>query len=1020
MPIKARRDANALLENGSVSGNALLNDSQLTQVNTIQFGTGASMPVSGTGTTIQGTYGALTIFADGSYSYTASSDRAERLAAGTIVNDYFNYTASGSGGSAGSDLKFTVTGVNDAPVLTSLAATLKTINEDATGNAGQAVSSFLGSTDVDSGALRGIAVTGLASGNGEWQYSLNGGTSWSTIGSVSGSGALLLRSTDFVRFVPNAISGTNASFTFRAWDQSSGTAGTKVSLPATGGQTAYSDAQGSASITVTSVNDAPVGVAGTASGTQNGPPVTGQVHATDVDSPTLTYALVANSAVGGSVTIDPTSGNYSFTPAQNFSGAASFSFTASDGALTSAPAPVSIAIAGVNAPPTANPDSASTAADTPVLIDVLANDSDPNNDTLTIAAVGSAGHGTVQIQNGKVLYTPAAGYSGGDAFTYTAADGAGGTANGNVSVTVAPASTGPSAVTVTFRQGSNGYTGTVDTTLRESRATTYYGDAIMSHSALETGKEFQPLLRFDNLFGTAVGQIPLGATIVSATLRLEVTEASATGGSIDRMLAPWSAASTWSSLGGGVQLDGVEATTAGGVTTGAVALGSRVFDVTSSLQAWNAAASTASGQNAANLGWLFKAAGIDGWDFTSAQGATKPFLSVTYTQAGTVPASLPAVSLSAATAVENAGSIVFNVSLSQSSSQAVDVTLGTAGHTALPGTDFTSKLQTLTFAPGETLKTFTLSLVNDGTAERPETMVAQILSATNARVDVGVGLGRIRDDDVSVATFTPIAASVAAVHNLADGTVYQDGSGGTYGISDPSAIAYVPSLGGLLIGDSEHDESPFFSPTNLFSVKTDGTYVGNFSLASYTKEPTGLAYNAANDFLYIADDDKAGVFWTAVSNPSVKLGFFDTGRLGFLDTEDLKFDPLTGHIYILDGLMKQIIELTDQGQFVDSIKLPSVMTDAEALAYDSKHDVFFVGSGVSANIWVLNHDGDILQTLTTLTAYSPRPKLKGFELAPSSDPNDGTALSLYVADYGNDQVNDGRLFEIHLGGDWFT
>lgn len=40
------------------------------------------------------------------------------------------------------------------------------------------------------------------------------------------------------------------------------------------------------------------------------------------------------------------------------------------------------------------------------------------------------------------------------------------------------------------------------------------------------------------------------------------------------------------------------------------------------------------------------------------------------------------------------------------------------------------------------------------------------------------------------------------------------------------------------------------------------------------------------------------------------------------------------------------------------------------------------------------------------------------ELAPSSDPNDGNQLSLYVADYGADQVNDGHIYEIHLGPDW--
>ena len=68
--------------------------------------------------------------------------------------------------------------------------------------------------------------------------------------------------------------------------------------------------------------------------------VTGQVQATDSDSSNLTYALVENSAVGGSVTIDPNTGNYNFTLSPDFSGTGSFRFTASDGSLTSAATPV--------------------------------------------------------------------------------------------------------------------------------------------------------------------------------------------------------------------------------------------------------------------------------------------------------------------------------------------------------------------------------------------------------------------------------------------------------------------------------------------------------------------------------------------------------------------------------------------------------------------------------------------------------------------------------------------------------
>jgi hypothetical protein len=66
------------------------------------------------------------------------------------------------------------------------------------------------------------------------------------------------------------------------------------------------------------------------------------------------------------------------------------------------------------------------------------NDSDPDGDPLTVTAVSPvSAHGTVALTGGQIIYTPAAGYSGPDNFTYTVSDGRGGTANGAVSVTVA-------------------------------------------------------------------------------------------------------------------------------------------------------------------------------------------------------------------------------------------------------------------------------------------------------------------------------------------------------------------------------------------------------------------------------------------------------------------------------------------------------------------------------------------------------------------------------------------------------
>ena len=86
---------------------------------------------------------------------------------------------------------------------------------------------------------------------------------WTNFGSVSGASSLLLTRSSRVRFIPNGNNGESATFTYRAWDQTSGTASINrapgyADSAANGGTTAYSSLAGSVQCFVTSVNDAPV------------------------------------------------------------------------------------------------------------------------------------------------------------------------------------------------------------------------------------------------------------------------------------------------------------------------------------------------------------------------------------------------------------------------------------------------------------------------------------------------------------------------------------------------------------------------------------------------------------------------------------------------------------------------------------------------------------------------------------------------------------------------------------------
>lgn len=180
---------------------------------------------------------------------------------------------------------------------------------------------------------------------------------------------------------------------------------------------------------------------------------------------------------------------------------------------------------------------------------------------------------------------------------------------------------------VSFQQGSGGYSGTQDTYLREASPTTGFGDSttlvIDRDEPHESGYETHGLVRFDDVVGTGSGQVPPGATVTSATLSLRTVDRGS-GASLHRMRTNWSESDTWSSLGNGVQTDGVEAVSAADVKTGSTSTGTTTVDVTTSVAAWVG--------GAANLGWAFVPSGRNGWDFSSSEGSTPPKLTVEYEQ----------------------------------------------------------------------------------------------------------------------------------------------------------------------------------------------------------------------------------------------------------------------------------------------------------------------------------------------------------------------------------------------------
>jgi hypothetical protein len=178
-------------------------------------------------------------------------------------------------------------------------------------------------------------------------------------------------------------------------------------------------------ITVNPVNDAPRASDGSLT-TNEDTGANGTLAATDVDNANLTYALVSTANAHGTVQItNASTGAYSYTPALDYNGPASFTFKASDGLLDSNIATVNITINPVNDAPLASNGSLATNEDVPTTGNLVANDVDGNPLTYSLVSVANA-HGTVQITNastGAYSYTPAANYNGPASFTFKANDG---------------------------------------------------------------------------------------------------------------------------------------------------------------------------------------------------------------------------------------------------------------------------------------------------------------------------------------------------------------------------------------------------------------------------------------------------------------------------------------------------------------------------------------------------------------------------------------------------------------------
>ena len=168
-------------------------------------------------------------------------------------------------------------------------------------------------------------------------------------------------------------------------------------------------------------------------------PITANTGASPVSIP-LKGSIGNNGALSYSVAVPATKGsvvingaNATYTPPANYNGTDTFTYRVTYG-LATRDAVVTVNVAGLNRAPVAVNDTAQTSGGA-IVIPVLANDSDPDGNAITIVSVTQPKKANVTNLNNKLRFAPTKGWTGPSTFSYTIKDSKGATATATVTVT---------------------------------------------------------------------------------------------------------------------------------------------------------------------------------------------------------------------------------------------------------------------------------------------------------------------------------------------------------------------------------------------------------------------------------------------------------------------------------------------------------------------------------------------------------------------------------------------------------
>lgn len=353
-------------------------------------------------------HGTVTLSASGALVYTPTVNYSGA--------DSFTYSVSDGRATSGvATVSLTIIATNRAPVAADDAFAT---NED-TPLVVAAPGVLTGDSDADGDALTAAVVTGPA------------------------HGSLLLAANGSFTYTPAANYNGSDSFTYKVKD---GQVDSNIATVV---------------LTVNAVNDVPVAGIDTFAATEDttlnivAPGVL--VNDSDAEGSLLVPTLVRN-ALHGTVTLSA-DGSFQYVPVANYSGADSFTYSVSDGSLSSLAVTVNLNVAGVNDAPVAAGNSYTATEDVVLSIaapGVLVGDSDVDGNTLRALVVAPPTRGSLSLNiNGSFVYTPSANLNGPDTFTYKANDGSLDSNVVTVTINVAAVNDAPLATADSYSTSQN-------------------------------------------------------------------------------------------------------------------------------------------------------------------------------------------------------------------------------------------------------------------------------------------------------------------------------------------------------------------------------------------------------------------------------------------------------------------------------------------------------------------------------------------------------------------------------------